>query len=438
MSFTSLESLLRCFKNAGVRSVFAKLLAENDNSKQQIYLGNSFEVLGQLPFTGIKEESGGRRHNFKAAIDLRWIDSSGNTERASGAQLILYPDYPEVRLSGFLRGCCLAPSADMQPVPPGKRQHFNGSDGRVMFFGVSDSGAVITWLAVSSSSVAHEFVGQQKNGKYQQSGVFWQVPMAAGLSNRDALIAEIRKIHRAGWHEGKRLNSAGELIAYAAKNGGGYTLEALLGVKPNSLSSPDFLGFEIKAYSRSRVTLMTPEPDVGIYGEMGTEAFLRRYGREVRNDTLYFTGSHKANILCPTSKQILKIDGYDPKSGKINDVSGGVMLYDAQGNLSAGWSFTGLISHWGRKHASAAYFPYDNNGLMPPSYAYKNPMYIGEGTAFEFYLKALHDGKVVCDPGTKLSDATTKNSRVKARNQFRVAFKDLVGLYRTFDSVALA
>jgi MvaI/BcnI restriction endonuclease family len=437
MSFASLESLLRCFKNAGVHSVFAKLLAENDNSKQQIYLGNSFEVLGQLPFTAINEESGGRRHNFKAAIRLQWIDSAGNRELASGAQLILYPDYPEVRLSGFLRGCSLSPSADMQPVPPGKRRHFNGPDGRVLFFGVSDSGVVLAWLAVASSSVASEFTSQQKIGKYQQSGVFWQVPVSVGLSNRDALIAEIRKIHHAGWHEGKRLNSAGELIAYAAKNGGGYTLEALLGVKPNSLSSPDFLGYEIKAYSRSRVTLMTPEPDMGLYGEMGTEAFLRRYGRSTKNDTLYFTGSHKANVLCSTSKQILKIDGYDPRSGKISDVGGGVMLYDAQGSLSAGWSFSGLISHWGRKHACAAYIPYDNNGLVPPSYSYKNPMHIGEGTAFEFYLKALHDGKVVYDPGTKLSDATTPSSRVKARNQFRVAFKDLSGLYRTFDSVAL-
>jgi hypothetical protein len=91
MSFASLESLLSCFKNAGVRSVFAKQLAENDNSKQQIYLGNSFEVLGQLPFTTIKEESGGRRHNFKAAIHLKWIDAAGNMELASGAQLILYP-----------------------------------------------------------------------------------------------------------------------------------------------------------------------------------------------------------------------------------------------------------------------------------------------------------------------------------------------------------
>ncbi len=438
MSFTSLESLLRCFKNAGVRSVFAKLLAENDNSKQQIYLGNSFEVLGQLPFTAIKEESGGRRHNFKAAINLQWIDASGNTERAAGAQLILYPDYPEVRLSGFLRGCSLAPSADMQPVPPGKRQHFNGSDGRVLFLGVSDSGAVIAWLAVASSSVANEFISQQKIGKYHQSGVFWQVPMSMGQSNRDALIAEIRKIHLAGWHEGKLLKSSGELVAYAAKNGGGYTLEALLGVKPNSLSSPDFLGYEIKAYSKSRVTLMTPEPDMGLYKEKGTEAFLRQYGRSVKNDTIYFTGSHKVNALCSTSKQILKIDGYDPQSGKISDVSGGVMLYDERGNLSAGWSFSGLISHWGRKHASAAYIPYVNNGLAPPSYSYKDPIYIGEGTAFEFYLKAMHEGKVVYDPGTKLSDATTQKSRVKARNQFRVAFKDLSGLYRTFETVALS
>ena len=157
MSFASLESLLRSFKSVGVRSVFAKLLAENDNSKQQIYLGNSFEVLGQLPFTEITEESGGRRHNFKAAIDLRWMDALGNLERASGAQLILYPDYPEVRLSGFLRGCSLAPSSDMRPIPPGQRQHFNGPDGRVLFFGVSDSGIVVAWLAIASSSVAHEF-----------------------------------------------------------------------------------------------------------------------------------------------------------------------------------------------------------------------------------------------------------------------------------------
>jgi hypothetical protein len=32
---------------------------------------------------------------------------------------------------------------------------------------------------------------------------------------------------------------------------------------------PDFLGWEMKAYSGDRITLMTPELDGGMYGENG-------------------------------------------------------------------------------------------------------------------------------------------------------------------------
>ena len=436
MSFGDLESLLSCFRARGVRKVYAKQLAENDNCKQQIYLGGSFEVLGQLPFTEIREEPGGKRPNFKARLNLHWLDSSGNAERANGAQLILYPDYPEVRLSGFLRGCSLAPSSHLQPVPLEKRHHNSGPDGRVLFFGVTDSGAIYLWLAAKRTTIATEFF--QAIASYERSGVFWHIPLVAiNKSNRDELISEIRRIHQQGWHSGKRLTANGQLINYTARNGGGYTLEALLGVRPNSVSAPDFLGYEIKAYSSSKVTLMTPEPNVGFYGTEGVEAFVRRYGHATADDTLYFTGSHKVGLACPSSGQTLELEGFDPASGKILDVTGGIMLRDADGNVSAGWSFKGLIEHWGRKHASAAYVPYESDGRTPISYLYGSPMLIGEGTNFELYLRAMHQGKVIYDPGSKVMDASSSRSKVKARSQFRISIRELPCLYRSFESVHL-
>ena len=53
-------------------------------------------------------------------------------------------------------------------------------------------------------------------------------------------------IHELGWIESKRLNSDGKAISYRAPNGGGYTLEAELGIVPNGVSEPDYLGWEVK------------------------------------------------------------------------------------------------------------------------------------------------------------------------------------------------
>jgi hypothetical protein len=52
----------------------------------------------------------------------------------------------------------------------------------------------------------------------------------------------------------------------------------MLGISPNGRSEPDYLGWELKAYSGSRITLMTPEPNGGLYGEKGVAEFLRTYG----------------------------------------------------------------------------------------------------------------------------------------------------------------
>ena len=379
MSFSSIDNLSARLHELGATSIFCKALTENDNSKQQIYLGGSFEVLKLLPHGEVRSEPGLARPNFKAGLTMAWIDDAGTTTIAPGAQLILYPDYPEVRLSGFLQGCSTAPSKSMRPILRGDRRHNNGPDGRVLFFGVSAEGVTYAYLGLAGSAIASEFVMRRDDGDFVLDGVLWNIPGASARNSRIELLIHLRSIHDAGWHVSRRLNKTGRVMPYSAQNGGGYTLEALLGIRPNAKAAPDFMGWEVKAYGGGKVTLMTPEPDVGYYGTNGVEKFVRKYGRAIANDVLYFTGIHRVNQRCIASGQTLVLRGFDVLNQRIVDVAGGIDLIDSKNNLSAGWSFQKLIDHWSRKHAAAVYVPYAKKKETPPEFQYKSPVLLGEG-----------------------------------------------------------
>ncbi|MCD6734907.1 MAG: MvaI/BcnI restriction endonuclease family protein [Burkholderiaceae bacterium] len=435
MTFLSLDALLKCFEALGAERVVCKPLAENDNSKQQVYLGNSFAALNVLPFgdVGADERSG----TFKAPVNLIWINPDGSGEQAKGSQLILYPQYPEVRLSGFLRGCRIAPNEAMRHVPSSQRQFNNGPDGRLLFLGIRPDKSVLAHLALPRSPVAIGFGLENARGVYRRTGVFLELQVRPAQSPKDDLIARLRDIHRAGWHKGVRLRRDGVPIPYDSRNGGGYTLEAQFGIVPNGQALPDYRGWEIKAFSGSRITLMTPEPDGGYYGAHGVEAFVRRYGRLTSADTLYFTGLHRIDAPCNASKLTLILRGYNANSQTITDVSGGIELVDGTGFVAATWSFRALISHWGRKHAFAAYVPFTTRDTGGREYRYESPALLGEGTDFALCLAALQAGAVVYDPGSKLTGIGTTRTRVKARSQFRVTKNALRGLYHTFEEVTL-
>jgi hypothetical protein len=436
VSFHTLSDLVQRFKTLGATRVLFKRLAENDNSKQQIYLGNSFEVLQQLPYKTVRTEEGFKRETFKADLDFRWLDSEGHVAQAPGAQLILYPKYPEVRLSGFLRGCAIAPRGHMRPIPRAERASA-GPDGRVLFLATTPANTVLAYLALRGDKLTAELNHMERTATLLHEGVFVELPLEGRTNSRDALLKQLRRIHAAGWHESRRLDRKGVAIPYTAPNGGGYTLEALFGIIPNGISAPDFQGWELKAYSSNRVTLMTPEPDSGYYGDHGVEAFLRKYGRRLPDEVLYFTGTHRAGTVCEASGQMLVIRGFDLEKGKIGDVSGGLELRDGAGNVTAAWSFSALMQHWGRKHGSAAYVKYEKRETLPPHYRYLTPALLGEGTDFIRYLSAIGNGRVVYDPGCKLS-ATDGRTRVKARSQFRVVIRNLGDLYHRFETVSLA
>lgn len=433
-AFQQLDSLIACFRELGAIRIFCKHLAENDNTKQQIYLGGSFEVLKLLVFGEVVAYDAVKVPNFKANVPLWWVDGDGQAAPAPGAKLILYPKYPEIRLSGFLKGCELAPSEHMQPVPPGQRQFNNGPDGRILVFGVS-ADKVFVHLVLPETGIAREI--QQKETKDDlHGGVFRQIAYAKEKNSREKLLSRLREIHQAGWHVSMRLDRNGKRIPYVARNGGGYTLEALLGVIPNGRSAPDFEGWEIKAYSGGRITLMTPEPDAGFYGEYGVEAFLRKYGKQTREDTIYFTGIHKAGIRS-ASGHLLTTEGFDKSSGKIVNVSGGIRLLDENQDISAEWTFGRLISQWAKKHAAAAYVPYEREEGESILYRYNSPVLLGEGTEFELFLRAMMSGAVVYDPAPKLTGVGAAKTQVKARSQFRIGLANIGKLYKKIESVEL-
>lgn len=197
------------------------------------------------------------------------------------------------------------------------------------------------------------------------------------------------------------------------------------------------MGWEVKAYGRSRITLMTPEPDAGFYGVNGVEAFVRKYGRDVGNDVLYFTGQHRVGSRCRSTSQTLLLRGFDPATSRITDVNGGIELTDSTGSVSAGWSFAGLLQHWGRKHAFAAYVPYTCRSGPPPAYWYRSPVLLGEGTEFPLFLRAMSDGRICYDPAPKVERASTTRPKVKARSQFRIGVPALAHLYNSFSAVSL-
>ena len=56
-SFEELKALVARFRELGATRIFFKPLSENDNSKQQVYLGGSFEVLTYFPYGAPRKTS---------------------------------------------------------------------------------------------------------------------------------------------------------------------------------------------------------------------------------------------------------------------------------------------------------------------------------------------------------------------------------------------
>lgn len=124
----------------------------------------------------------------------------------------------------------------------------------------------------------------------------------------------------------------------------------------------------------------------------------------------------------------MTLSGFDAAKGHITNIDGGLELINSHGEVAARWGFPGLMSHWNRKHAQAAYIPSIFRD-PPPEYAYGAKVLLCEQTDFILFLKAFSAGLIVYDPGIKMEQATSAKPEFKKRSQFRVKHNHLTTLY---------
>jgi len=468
----SLASIISIYQDHDVDRVIFKLLSPNDNSKNQPYLAGHFTDIGFIPTkeliaspsTSKKTSDPKRRIKFTADLDYHWLAADGIPYTAPTAKLIYYPQFPEVRLSGFLQGCPIDMGGWMDPTKKGRAER------RVLFLGFRRDGTIFAYLATPDSRLAKEvhdsaFIAlsgvlrELPYNRVERSNPAVHEPMAhyetedmfpqldtTGDRSRYLLLSELQRIHNAGPIAGKKLNSEGVAESYRARNGGGYTLEAELGVVPNGIAEPDFQGWEIKQFGVKQfhlidskvLTIITPEPDGGFYKSEGVKPFMRQYGYDNANiaDRRDFTGRHLFEKFCDKTGLTLVMPGFDASVGKMADATGCVGLLDGNDNLAASWSFAKLLGHWKKKHAKAAYIPSVANDTTDGmrSYHFGKMVRLYEGTTIDRLLAGIAQHKVYYDPGIKMEQVSTK-ALVKTRSQFRIKSKDLNSLYDHLDIV---
>lgn len=424
-----------------VTRIYMKALAPNDNSKNQPYFGGDFGVLNILPAgKPVAGRTDGARSKpiFKAPLNFWWLGGDGTIRPAPNAKLILYPQYPEVRFSGYLLGVDAAHR-------PSEVLGTTRVDGRFLLVGVCESGRIVGLAAGPESRLARELRGLRD---LEQVGVFSLVPISdspARGGSRAIVLAELCRISALGWISSRRLDKHGETLACAAPNCGGYTLEAELGITPNGYAEPDFHGWEIKQHGvrnfakpqDSPITLMTPEPSDGFYVSAGVLKFLEKYGypdTSGRANRLNFGGIFRRGALDARTELRLELLGYDHAKGTVVDATGGIALIDRRDNEAAVWRYSDMLGHWSRKHAFAVYVPSVSREADGRQYRFGATVRMGSGTSFERLLSALHDGDVYYDPGIKVEGYPAK-PRTKRRSQFRIRSSRIGRLYEKMEGV---
>lgn len=447
-----LKTILKVLASHGAHKVYAKALSPNDNSKNQPYFGPHLTDLPFIP-TGdmvasettsnkaTVKKSSTPKIKYQASVELSWLDTEGRRFPAPNSKLIYYPQYPEVRFSGFLRGSEVDMSGWMDPKREGR------SPGRWLILGVANDNRVYAYLVTPASALAHEL---EASNFYSVGNVFVELTTSkSSISTpREELIAKLLQIHDLGWIPGQKLGPNGVKTPYRAQNGGGYTLEAELGVTPNGYAEPDYLGWEVKQFGVKRfpklganvTTLFTPEPNGGIYTSLGVQDFVRTYGYPDKNgvpDRLNVGSVHVANIEQKNTQLTLRILGFDHQNCKITNAKGSVALLDKSNNVAASWSFAKLMDHWKRKHTQAVYVPClsQKDADCGKKYHYGSDIELGTGTSFEIFLSNMFSGHIYYDPGIKLENASTDKAKSKRRSQFRIKHNNLFNLYQTYETV---
>ncbi len=431
--FGELENL---FRSHGVKTIYVKHLARRqDNEKNQVVLASAGakNILTMFPaalayrsasMSKMKRHSLAGMPKVEMIPDFYWIDKKGEAHSAPGAKIINYFQYPEVRFSGFLKGCREhAPDAlrrDRQRLY-GRRILVIGSNSARRMFGVV--------LTEREDPLASEFP-ELPASKVVPLLFKHDLGVPIGDTGRQRLLKELSGLCGT-WHPSIILKPGNTRpVAFKGNQGAGFTLEALLGIPANAEKEPDKHGFELKSFKRGgKISLMTPTADAGFEGEHTFREFMAAYGwkSDKPDGRIVFNGIFRfatPNQRRPGKRFVLGLDGYDSASTSF-DVSGEicVTLHDADsGVLVSGWTLDKLLSSWNKKHSQACYVEYEKRPYQGTSvghdaeYRFTGRVLVCEGTSVWEYLTSIAGKTVYYDPAHEI-----KAEKPHVRPQWRIS-----------------
>ena len=455
-SLAEVQALLTKF---GADRALIKLLPKNANDKNQIYWASSFSSLYNnfnltLADRGTsasltKDKSTPGTYIPEAVFEsFDWVKRDHSRAKAKCVKVIVYTQYPEARLSGFLTVENTMPQSLSVEYTKA-----NPESSRMLVLARLPGGACLGFVFVGVDATLAAEVSNLPglDGSKVCKVLDWDLGLSEKLFSRLATIVS-RPM------KGCRLDVHGNTLPFSGTQVCGYTLESALDIVPNSDKCGDVDGIELKTHTQVKVTLFTPEPDFGLYAEpRGFEQFMRKYGYEKDGEDgvkeWRVTGVHKAGKRSSKSGLTLEVreyhvadannsksdwvrnddEGrtpfpYDPSTSltsKLNAVE--VVLIDDTGFVAAGWSLERLMNNWGVKHNEVVYVSAtrtqnDDKDERAAGYEYKVTfaprVHWCRDTSAEKLLEAIKTGVIFLDPAPKL--VPSNSSKNKRRAQWRV------------------
>jgi len=445
-SLGELETLL---SGHGVSEALIKPLSRNHNDKNQIYSGSSFgplypmfDVSFSLRGASTSAKKGGRSAgNAIPEATFRsfaWLDAGGREVPARDVKMIIYAQYPETRLSGFRT------IENTMPETMSVEFTKNHSDVmRYLVLGRRGSGEALGVMVAGASGQFEAEVASLPGATGSRTWKYLRLRTTAPARLVGMLASVVGRAL-----PGCRLDGAGRTIPFNGTQVCGYTLEHALGIIPNSNKDGDFEGIELKTHTQKKVTLFTPEPDMGVYSE-DFARFMTTFGYLDEDGHWRLTGIHRVGIRCGKSGLTLQImnhqRGTSLASSADQDVHLG--LFDDKGILAAGWSLERILNCWSAKHNETVYIPAIKTACHDAALAAGGHKHVIEfsdqvlwcrETSAEQLFEALYNGTLFLDPAPKYCpDSPNLNKR---RSQWRV--NDIAeaapDLYTEVRSISLA
>ncbi|MCW2390905.1 hypothetical protein M2332_000603 [Sphingobium sp. B11D3A] len=432
----------------GATEALIKPLSKNHNDKNQIYSGADFApVYPMFDVTfSLRGSSASRRKgaNTKGAAipeaifsHFAWIDTTGREVAARDVRMIIYPQYPETRLSGFKTVENTMPEA-MSVAFTKAHPHIP----RYLVLGRRGLGEVIAVLVADPKP---QFISDVAALPSAQGSRVWRhLRLRSTAPER---LTAMLAVAAGRPLPGSRLDTSGGTLAFNGTQVCGYTLEHALGIIPNSDKNGDFEGIELKTHTQKKVTLFTPEPDMGVYAQDFAK-FMQTWGYPDENGNLRVTGVHRVGVRCDKSGLTLRImnhvRGVSLAASADDDVHLG--LFDDEDCLAAGWSLERMLNSWTSKHNEAVYIPATKVKSSDPELLKMGHQHIIQfsrqvmwcrETSAERLFEALYNGTLFLDPAPKYCPGNPRLN--KRRSQWRVndiaeAAKDL---YRDVRTISL-